>query len=312
MAKKSKLQTWIEYGFAKSIFVTLGALPRSAAVGVGILVARLMFPFLGKLRRVGMRNLELAYPEKSAEERGWILGNAFWEIGRWYGMVGGFGKVKGENIGDLVVYEPDDDFAAEFAKARDAKRGLIVVTAHLGNWEMFALAYSMLIGPANLLSRRMDNPLIDKMVTKMRTGFGNNQIDKENSAAPILRILRGGGTVGILADVNAHPKEGVFVPFFGIPACTTAGVGMLAIRANALIVPMFALWNAERGHYTIAHDRMIEPSNTGDRKKDIEETTAQFTAAIERVIRSFPDHWIWIHRRWKTRPPGEPELYDNI
>jgi len=141
------------------------------------------------------------------------------------------------------------------------------------------------------------------MVFKMRSSFGNRQIDKVNSAGPILRILRDGGSVGILADVNSHPKEGVFAPFFGIPACTTAGVAMLALRANALIVPMFAVWNEEKGRYAMINEKIIEPADTGDRKADIEKTTAEFTAAIERIVRAYPDQWIWIHRRWKARPP---------
>jgi KDO2-lipid IV(A) lauroyltransferase len=112
-----------------------------------------------------------------------------------------------------------------------------------------------------------------------------------------------------LADVNSHPKEGVFVPFFGIPACTATGIAMLASRANAVIVPMFAIWNEGKRRYSIVHGDIIEPANTGDRKRDVEETTAMCVAATERVVRAYPDQWIWIHKRWKTRPPGEPDLY---
>ena len=117
--------------------------------------------------------------------------------------------------------------------------------------------------------------------------------------------------MGVLADVNSHPKEGVFVPFFGIPACTASGIAMLALRSNAAIVPMFAIWDAARKRYFVVHDKIIEPVNTGDRKKDIETITALCVAATERVIRAYPDQWIWIHRRWKTRPPGEADLYQN-
>jgi KDO2-lipid IV(A) lauroyltransferase len=147
------------------------------------------------------------------------------------------------------------------------------------------------------------------MIMRIRTRLGNRQIDKTNAAAPILRTLRSGGTVGVLADVNSHPKEGVFVPFFGIPACTATGIAILASRANAVIVPMFAIWNEGKRRYSIVHGDIIEPANTGDRKRDVEETTAMCVAATERVVRAYPDQWIWIHKRWKTRPPGEPDLY---
>jgi Kdo2-lipid IVA lauroyltransferase/acyltransferase len=147
------------------------------------------------------------------------------------------------------------------------------------------------------------------MFVGIRTRFGNKQIDKTNSAGPILRVLRGGGVVGIMADVNSHPKEGVFVPFFGIPACTAGGVAMLAMRANAIIAPILSVWDPTRGKYMVISDKIIEPLNTGNRKQDIENTTALYTAALERMIRRYPDNWIWIHKRWKTRPPGEDDLY---
>ncbi len=303
MARKGKVQIWVEYVVARAILWSLAILPRRAANGVGLAAGRVGYYVLGKLRRVGLQNLELAYPDKTEAERRTLLRAAFKGLGRTLSVVGGFGEVSRENLAALIEYEPDAEFDAAFKKARADKRGFIVLTAHIGNWELFALAYSMLFGPSNLLSRKMDNPLIDEMVRTMRAQFGNRQIDKSNAAGPILRILRDGGSVGILADVNSHPKEGVFVPFFSIPACTTAGVAMLAIRANALIVPMFAVWNEDKGRYALITEKIIEPSNTGDRKKDIEETTAKFTAAIERVIRAYPDQWIWIHRRWKTRPP---------
>jgi len=309
MAQKNTPQIWIEYALAKTLLVSLGLLPRGVAVGFGFLVGRIGYRVLGKLRRVGMRNLEIAYPEKSEAERTALLKASFRNLGRTMGVVGGFGKVTRENITDLIECEFDPEFAAEFAKIREEGRGVIILTGHVGNWEIFALAYSMFFEPSNLLSRKMDNPLIDEMVRKLRATFGNRQIDKINSAGPILRILRSGGSVGILADVNTHPKEGVFAPFYGVEACTTAGVAMLALRANALIVPMFAVWNAEKARYSMINERIIEPVDTGDRQKDIEETTAQFTAALERVIRACPEQWIWIHRRWKTRPPGQPDLY---
>lgn len=312
MARKGKPQIWTEYALAKAILVFLGILPRKAAVSFCFGIAGPGYHLFSKLRRVGLRSLELAFPEKTETERDALLKASFLGLGRTLGVVAGFARVSRENVGDLIETDFDPEFEAEFARLREQKRGILILTGHIGNWELFALAYSMFFGPANLLSRKMDNPKIDAMVENLRSSFGNRQIDKINSAGPILRILNKGETVGILADVNTHPKEGVFVPFFGIDACTTAGVAMLAQRANAVIVPLFAVWNEEKGKYTMINEKIIEPANTGDRKTDIETTTAEFTAALERVIRIYPDQWIWIHRRWKTRPPGEPELYDNI
>ena len=225
-------------------------------------------------------------------------------------VVSRFGSLTRENLSDLIEYIPDPAFAEQYAKTKTDGRGRIILGGHMGNWELQAFSYPLFFEPLTFLARRMDNPLIEEMILGIRTRLGNKQIDKTNAASPILRTLRSGGTLGVLADVNSHPKEGVFVPFFGIPACTATGIAMLAIRANAAIVPMFAIWDREKGKYFIYHDEIIEPVNTGDRKRDIEETTALCVAATERVIRAYPEQWIWIHRRWKTRPPGEPDLYE--
>jgi len=311
MAKKSTAQIWLEYAPALFVLGLLGLLPRKAAVLIGVSVGRLAFHMFGKLRRVGLRNLELAFPEKSNAERESILKGAFRNLGRVMAVVSGFGGLTAENMTGLIEYRPDPDFAAQYEKTKTDGRGRIILGGHLGNWELQAFSYPIFFEPLSFLARRMDNPLIEKMILGIRTRLGNKQLDKTNSASPILRALRSGGTVGVLADVNSHPKEGVFVPFFGIPACTASGIAMLALRANAVIVPMFAIWDAEKGRYFIVHEKIIEPVNTGRRKRDVEEITALCVAATERVIRAYPDQWIWIHRRWKTRPPGEKDLYSG-
>jgi KDO2-lipid IV(A) lauroyltransferase len=210
---------------------------------------------------------------------------------------------------EIVDYEPDPAFAASLQKVVDAGRGRIVLTGHTGNWELQAFCYPLFFGPLTFLARRMDNPRIEAMIVKIRTRLGNKQIDKENSAGKILRLMRAGGSVGVLADVNAHPNEGIFVPFFGIPASTSTGIAMLAQRSGAVIVPMLAVWDEQKGKYKHAYRDIIEPDETIDRKADIERMTALCAAATESLIREYPDQYIWIHRRWKTRPPGEKGLY---
>ena len=309
MAKKGKTQIWVEYSVARILMGAFRLMPRSMSVAAGRSVARMTYRLFGKLRRVGLRNLELAFPELSPEERESILKGAFLNLGRVLGTVTHFSELTKENFGNLIGYEPELEFDATYKRSIDEGRGRIIVGAHFGNWELHAFSYPIFFEPLTFLAREMDNPKIDKMVEHIRTRLGNRQIDKTNSAAEIIRTLRGGGAIGMLADVNSHPKEGIFVPFFGIPACTASGVAMLAIRTDSLIVPSFVAWDNEIGKYRLVHDQIIEPANTGDRDADIVATTAAYTAAIERIIRRFPDQWIWIHRRWKTRPVGEPEVY---
>ena len=311
MAKKSSSQIWLEYAAARAVLGFLSILPRRAAIWFGVGAGRLAFRLLPRLRRVGLRNLEIAFPEKSDVERMQILHAAFRNLGRVLATVSHFGDLNPGNIDELIDYDIDPEFIAAYEKMAKDGRGRILLGGHLGNWELQAFSYSVLFEPITFLARKMDNPLIEQMVLSIRTRLGNKQIDKTNSASQILRVLRSGGTIGVLADVNSHPKEGVFVPFFGIPACTASGVAMLAIRTNAVILPTFAIWDETRGKYFMAHGEIIEPVNSGDRKRDIEEITALFVAATERVIRTYPEQWIWIHRRWKTRPPGETDLYDS-
>jgi len=265
----------------------------------------------GKLRRVGLRNLEIAFPEKSAAERDAILKRAFRNMGRVLAYFSRVDSLTFETIPSVLDYEPDPDFASAVEATLAAGRGRIVLTGHLGNWELQAFASPLFFDgrPISFLARKMDNPRIEAFLLGIRTRLGNQQIDKENSAVPILRLLRRGGTIGILADVNAHPKEGVFVPFFGVPACTSTGVAILAQRSGGVIVPMLVVWDEHKGKYKTIYQDIIEPIDTGDRKRDIEETTALCVAATERFIRAYPDQWIWVHRRWKTRPEGESELY---
>ena len=310
MAKKGSTQIWVEYAVAYSVLGLLRILPQKAANWLGVSTGRLAYHLLGKLRRVGMRNLELAFPEKSKIERTRILKAAFRNLGRVMATVSQFGDLTPGNMTDLIEYDPDPEFAADYQRAKTQGRGRIILGGHLGNWELQAFSYPVFFEPLSFLARRMDNPRIEEMILSIRTRLGNKQIDKINSAAQIMRTLRGGGTIGVLADVNSHPKEGVFVPFFGIPACTASGIAMLALRTNAVIMPAFAIWNEEKGKYFIVQGKIIEPVNTGDRKRDIIETTALCVAATERIIRTYPDQWIWIHRRWKTRPPGEGSLYN--
>lgn len=310
MAKKSSVQIWLECFTVRVALTVLGLLPRRAAVWIGVSTGRLAYHFLGKLRGVGLRNLELAFPEKSQAERAKILKAAFSNLGRVMTVVSRFGGLTADNLAGLIECEPDPEFAAAYEKTKKDGRGRIILGGHIGNWELQAFSYPLYFEPLSFLARRMDNPLLEEMILSIRTRLGNKQIDKTNSAGPILRALRSGGTVGVLADVNSHPKEGIFVPFFGIPACTATGVAMLAARANAVIVPMFAIWNTEKQKYLIVHGDIIEPLNTGDRQRDIEQTTTLCVAATERIIRAYPDQWIWIHRRWKTRPAGEKDLYE--
>lgn len=256
-----------------------------------------------------MRNLEIAFPEKPIAEREMILRGTFENLGRVLGELSQIHKYDREKLAELIDFELDDESKAVYAKNKAEGRGVLITTGHMGNWELLVLGFAALYEPISYLARPLDNPKIDDLLTLRRTRFGNTPINKTNSAMLAIKILRDGGILGILSDVNAHPKEGVFVPFFGRLACTASGAAMLAIRTNALIYPTFCVWDASLHRYKIVHGSLLEPTITDDRKKDIISTTALYTAEIEKIVRQYPEQWMWIHKRWKTRPRGESPIY---
>ena len=309
MAKKSKLQIWSEYSVVSILLGFLGVLPRRVARALSISVARLGYRLFGGLQKAGLRSLEIAYPEMAPADRQQILRGTFESLGRVLGEVSQFPKYSKEKMASMVDFELNDYMRGLYDQVKREKRGVLITTGHLGNWELLVQTFAVWHEPMSYLARPIDNPLIEDLTVAMRTRFGNTPLNKTNSARTAIRLLRDGAIVGVLADVNAHPKEGVFVPFFDVSACTTAGPATLAIRTNAMLFPIFCVYDHDAGKYKIVHGQAVEPANTGDRAADIASTTAAYTAEIEKIIRQYPDQWLWIHKRWKTRPKGEPSLY---
>ena len=313
MANKSTAQIWLEYVPVRVLFAVLGALPRKLALRVGVGVGRLAYRLAKGLRRVALRNLEIAFPEKSQAEREQIALGSFESLGRMLGELAQFPRATREQLSDLIEFHFLSDESSPERIAFDADRakgrGILLLGPHLGNWEMGVFAYSALHDKLTYLARPLDNPLIEDFTVRLRTRFGNRAIDKNNSVTKAMAILREGGILGVLPDVNVLHRDGVFVPFFGTLACTTSGVAMLAMRTGAMIVPMCCVWNKNTKKYDVFYGKFIEPSSTGDRHRDVYETTAAFTAEMEKFVRAYPEQWLWIHKRWKTRPEGEKELY---
>jgi KDO2-lipid IV(A) lauroyltransferase len=309
MAKRGKLQTTLEYALARSILGFLGLLPRATAIMLGRALGRIAYWLPGNLRRTGERNLEIAFPEMSKPERRRLVRGCFDSLGRLLGEFSQFPRATPEKLRRLVEY--DQVGLAHLREAEKNHRGVIFLTGHIGAWELLSFGWSALEYPISFLVRPIDNPRIEELIEKVRTRFGNRAIDKKVAARQALRVLREGGTLGILSDLNTQPHEGVFVPFFGRLACTTAGIATLALKTDAVVIPTVAIWDKTRRRYFFHGDSPVELVRTGDHKQDIEINTARFAAAIERLVRLYPDQWLWIHKRWKTRPPGERDLYQE-
>lgn len=295
----------LEYALAWLLIRGISILPRPVARAAGIGLGQLVYLLHGKLRRVGMRNLQLAFPEKSAHERRRILRGEFTSLGRQLAEVCLFPSYTRENVTKVVVYDGFENF--ERAEARG--KGVIYLTAHLGGWELSAFSHSIQGHPLHVVMRSMDNPFLDRFITHLRTMHGNRAVDKDNFVRGLLSAMKAGETVGILMDTNMTPPQGVFVDFFGIPACTASGLARIALRTDAAVVPGFTIWDRELRKYRLRFDPALALIRTGDEEADIVANTALFTKVIEQYVRRYPDQWLWVHRRWKTRPAGEKSLY---
>jgi KDO2-lipid IV(A) lauroyltransferase len=147
------------------------------------------------------------------------------------------------------------------------------------------------------------------MIDRARRSRGNRTIDKTSAAREMLQILRNGETLGILVDLNTLDREAIFVDFFGRPASTTFVVAKLALRTGAEVLPVFAPWDEQRKRFSLIVDEPLRIEQSGDEDEDVRRLTQQYTRVVEDYVRKYPNQWLWIHRRWKTRPPGEKNLY---
>ena len=299
------MRDWLEYAPVWLIVKVLGLLPRPLARACGSPLAQAIYLLHRRLRRVGMRNLELAFPEKSVGDRRKIVRGVFTSLGRQLAEFCRLPKYTVANISETVIYDSFENFDS----AERRGKGVLFVTAHLGGWELGSFAHSLHGHPLKIVVRPLDNPYLDRLVDRYRTLHGNSTFGKQDFARGLLEAMKHGETVGILMDQNMTPPQGVFVPFFGIAACTASGLARVAMRTDAAVVPGFTVWDSAIGKYRVHFEPAIPLVRTGDDEADTVANTAQFTRVIEEFVRRYPDQWLWVHRRWKTRPPGEPPIY---
>jgi len=288
----------LEYAPVWLLLRMLALMPAPVARAAGITLGQMVYLLHGRLRRVGQRNLGLAFPAMPAAQRSRILRGVFTSLGRQLGVFCHFPRYNSRNIGRLVIYDGFENFE----RAHALGKGVLFLTAHFGGWEISSFMHALHGHPLHILVRPLDNPYLDRLVTRYRTLSGNRTIPKQDFARGMLAALRAGETVGILMDQNMTPEQGVFVEFFGIPACTSTLLARMALRTGAAVVPGFCLWDSALRKYRLRFEPALETIRTGNEEADIITNTAVYTKVIEDYARRYPDQWLWVHRRWKTRP----------
>jgi Kdo2-lipid IVA lauroyltransferase/acyltransferase len=290
---------YFEYLATRTLFALLRFLPRSLAEPTARLLAAGLDFALPKLRRVARINLAFAMPELGADSRERVIDGVFRSIARILVSVAKFPGIRRGGVNRWIRYEGLE----HYLRAKEKGRGILVATAHLGNWELSAFTHALMTEPMGVLVRPLDNPKIDSWLEKRRALSGNTVIVKRDAARLVLRALRDNRAVGMLIDQNTLASEGVFVNFFGKPACAASGFVRLAAHSGAAVIPGFAFWNERERGYVLRFYPEIPMSG-------VEQADAQaIHSFLETVIREYPDQWLWIHRRWKTQPAGAKAVY---
>ncbi len=283
----------------------LGLLPRPVARFVGVSFAAAAYAVRSPLRRSAMFNLRLAFPDWTDAQRRRVIRGMIRQVGWMAGEFSQFPRYTRENIERIVIVDGFENFDA----ARRRGKGVLFLTGHMSAWELAPFAQALYGHPLHFLVRPIANKRVDALINGYRCRSGNQSIEKNRSARAILRVLGDGGTVGVLADHNTDIEESVFVDFFGVPASTTSGLARIALRTDAAVVPGFLSWDEKRRKYRLRFEPAVELARTANEEADVIENTARFTRVIEDFIRAHPDQWLWVHKRWKTRPSGEKPLY---
>ncbi len=299
MHPRSAVRNWAEYWFARLLVGKLACLPRPVADWSASAVTRVLDAALPRMRAVAMRNLELAFPEMREDGRRQIVDGVYRSLARQLVVFSRFPRIDRHTVSRWIRYEGFEHFEEALRRGK----GVLFATAHLGCWELSAFSHALMASPMHVVVRPLDNPLLDGWIESRRSLSGNRIIGRGEYARSILRALHANEAVGILIDQNVAADEGVFVDFFGVPACAGSAFARFAAHSGAAVIPGFALWESVEQRFVLKFYPPIPI--TGDTIADTQALYRQ----LESVIRQYPDQWLWIHRRWKTRPPGGAPIY---
>lgn len=299
----------LEYAAFRAVVGVLAMLPLGAAMRLAAAVAALIVRATPHLRRIGLTNLRIAFPEKTDAERLAILVASYRNLGRMAAECAHLHEMTAANVRDTVTPDDGPIWTNEIRPHLESQ-GVLILTGHFGNWEMCAYAYGLLGNPVSLVHQTIKNPLVDAWIERLRSGGGTRLFRKQEAARAVLRALKDRKLVVLPLDQNQSRRAGIFVDFFGVPANTSDGLARIALRTGAPIYPAFLLRDGESARHRIVFLPRVEIGSMADRDSAARELTQRCTAVLEAMIRKHPDHWLWTHKRWRTRPLGEPALYE--
>ena len=296
-SKHGALRDGIELGAYVVLRTFFRVLPLPLADAVGRGLGRLYRLVDRRRRRLVVRNLALAFPEKTAAEREAVSREVFAHFGA---IAADLVRSEAAPVESLLARVEVEGL--EHARAAAASgRGVFFATPHLGNWEWANLVTGANGIPVTIVARPLDNPLLDVRLTALRERTGGHVVAKKDAARTILRSLRAGAVVGILGDQRARPPDALLTPFFGRLAWTTTAIARLAERTGALILPVVCL-RIGPGRYRLTYSEPIDPATLPPEEREVSRLTARVTELIESQVRAAPGQWLWLHDRWKGTP----------
>ncbi len=300
--------SFLLYLFARLVLFLFRYLPRAVASGFLDFLASATYFLDVHHRHIASVNLRIAFPELSSSERRRISRRSFQITAQNLLVVSRLAYLSKRNIGSLAEYDPENGLNNYLAAVATGKP-IMYLTGHFSAWELLPAAHALFGYPLSFVTRPLDIPVLEKHLVRLREAVGNVVISKKNSSHQILKTLKNAGAVGILMDQNTHPHEGVFIEFFGLPASTTTGFALLALRTDASVLPAY-LTPMRQGRYRVKFLPPLGLTRTGDRANDVLENTRLFNRVLESIVREQPESWLWGHKRWKYQPPGNPrDLY---
>ncbi len=280
----------------KLILGLMGALPEPCVRAIGHFGGWIFGSVMRHHREDARDALTRAFPEKTPAEIEAIVKQMYRNLGLNLAEFLHMGPVQVENARQLVIMENEQILRDVLARGK----GMLVLTAHVGNWDLFCTIIPSMGYPLTVITKRMRNVALTEVWMKRRERFGLKFVEARNSFRQCLRVLKRNEVVGFILDQNMINTEGVFVDFFGRPACTSPGLALMSYQSGAPVVPAFIIREPDGTHHVKIFPALEPPP---DREPEtIRRATQQYTAAIERIVRQYPDQWIWLHRRWKTQP----------
>lgn len=292
-----KLRYHIEYAGVRTLIGLAGLVSPKTGERIGETLGDLAFDLIRKRRDLTVGHLTRVFGEQETAVR--LARSVYRHLGR---TAVEHARLLTSSVTD--IRDRIETAGVEHIEwALGQGRGAVLVTGHFGYWELLGATVASLGYPIGVVAKDQHNPAVNRLIIRCRERLGMQIIPMASAMRPVLKTLKQNGCVGLLMDQDAGPG-GTFVNFFDQPASTYQGPAVFALRTGAPVIPCFIVKNGIERH-RVVFETPIESTSTGDEDKDVHRVTQQYTSVLERYIRDYPDHWFWVHRRWKTRPPEQ-------